>query len=252
MTAPVVGNPSLLLHTVENLADFHREYERFYAGAPDSRAGELQRHVGALHALADRWAHPRPLQVTVLHRPDAEGSDDGSPVEIEGLFLPVGEGDAPELQRVAQDLRRLGAEWLATGQWMSDAMAAAWAAATALVEIGALVDLLADRHRIIANDWQAAATTTVAGHLLDRAAEILDRTDLTPAGVRAGLADGAQGPSLLYAAADLVTRAGELLVESTALVSDNEQRWRSFHDRVAGLLAEQPAVPAPRVTEQSA
>lgn len=50
-----------------------------------------------------------------------------------------------------------------------------WAVAAALIEIDDLADLLGERHRIIANDWQAACMNRVHSHLLDRAADIVER-----------------------------------------------------------------------------
>jgi hypothetical protein len=273
------NNPSLLLHTVENLAEFHREHEKFYAATPREQAVELQGHAGRLHALADRWCQPVPLPVTTLHAPDepddpdeadepeqpddadeadeleeppGPATDEPPPLRVEGVLLLINEGDAAELERIERELRQIGEESLATGEWMTKAMATAWQAAAALLDIGALADLLGERHRVIANDWQAAALTTVVGHLLDRAAGILARLDPTPAGVRADHAAGGHGAELLHAAAELITRAADLLSETAGLVHDNERRWRLFHDRVTRLLAEQPPVSAPRAAEPSA
>jgi hypothetical protein len=252
VSSPAANNPSLLLHTVENLAEFHREHEKFYAAAPREQAVELQGHANALHALADRWSQPVPLPVTTLHAPDEPDEDEPPPVRVEGVLLLVNEGDAPEVERIERALRQIGEESLATGEWMTGAMATAWQAAAAMVDIGALADLLGERHRVIVNDWQAAALTTVVGHLLDRAAEILCRLDPTPAGVRADLATGGHGPDLLHASGELISRAADLLSESAGLVHDNERRWRVFHDRVTRLLAEQPPVSPPLAAEPSA
>jgi hypothetical protein len=264
VSSPAANNPSLLLHTVENLAEFHREHERFYAAAPREQAVELQGHAQTLHALADRWSQPVPLPVTTLHAPDEDDEpdendaldeddeDEPPPVRVEGVLLRVNEGDAPELACIVRELRLIGEESVATGEWMTGAMATAWQAAAAMLDIGALADLLGERHRVIVNDWQAAALTTVVGHLLDRAAQVLCRLDPTPAGVRADLAAGGHGPDLLHAAAELISRAADLLSESAGLVHDNERRWRVFHDRVTRLLAEQPPVSAPCAAEPSA
>ena len=59
-------------------------------------------------------------------------------------------------------------------------MQASWDMAAALIGIDGLADLLGERHRIIANDWQAAHMNTLMSHLLDRAADILEQTDFTP------------------------------------------------------------------------
>src|SRR3954465_14971803 len=115
--------PSLLLHTVENLAEFHREHEKFYAAAPREQAIELQRHARTLHALGDRWSRPMPP-----HSPSrnpyegAEDLNDRTAVQLDGVLFLEGQGVPPELQRIERELRTRGEESLATGEWMSKAM----------------------------------------------------------------------------------------------------------------------------------
>jgi hypothetical protein len=66
-------------------------------------------------------------------------------------------------------------------------MEATWDAAAALTDHPELADELGDRHRIIANDWQAASMSSLAGRLLHRAVDVLDRVDLAPAAPRTDL-----------------------------------------------------------------
>ena len=206
--------PALLLHTIENLAEFHREHETFYAAAPREQAVLLQRHASSLHEVAGRAA-----------------------AELDGvLFL---QGAPAGLAALRREVRTFGEEAAATGEWMGKAMQASWTAAAPLLEIAALDDLLGERHRNIANDWQAAGLTVVVGKLLERAADVLDRVDAAATGA-------ARTPRLLHSAAELIARAADLLGESAGLVQDNERRWRVFHERVAALLAV-PLPPAPPV-----
>jgi hypothetical protein len=214
--------PSLLLHTVENLADFHREHEKFYAAAPREQAVVLQRHASTLHEVADRAA-----------------------AELDGVLFLEGQGAPAGLAALRCEVRTLGEESVATGDWMAKAMASSWTAAGAILEISALDDLLGERHRIIANDWQAAGVTVVVGRLLERAADVLDRVD-------AEATAAARTPRLLRSAAELIARAADLLGESAGLVQDNERRWRLFHERVAALLAAQPTPPPPLAAEPPA
>ncbi|MGY1602199.1 hypothetical protein [Geodermatophilus sp. SYSU D00815] len=208
--------PSLLLHTVENLAEFHREHEKFYAAAPREQAVVLQRHAGTLHGVADRTA-----------------------AELDGVLFLEGQGAPPGLAALRREVRTLGVEDVATGEWMTKAMQAAWTTAATLLDITPLDDLLGERHRIIANDWQAAGATVVAGRLLERAADVLDRLDPAADGATPA---AARTPRLLHSAAELIARAADLLSESAGLVQDNERRWRVFHDRVAALLVVPPPV----------
>ena len=106
-----------------------------------------------------------------------------------------------------------------------------------------LADLVGERHRIIANDWQAAALDVVVGRLLLRAAEILERIDLSSDNLRADLAGRRVAPRLLHSTAELISRAADLLSDSAGLVHDNDRRWRVFHRRVERLLGTYPASP---------
>src|SRR3954453_6500242 len=114
---------SLLLHTIENLAEFHREHEKFYAAAPREQAIELQRHARTLHALADRWSQPMPAHVPSRNPYEgAEDLNDRTAVQLDGVLFLEGQGVPPELQRIERELRPRGEESLATGEWMSKAM----------------------------------------------------------------------------------------------------------------------------------
>jgi hypothetical protein len=236
--------PVLVLQTIENLAEFHREHERFYAAAPREQAVVLERSARTLRGLADRWAGlppPRPLvpgPAAGEQNPAARTAAGSDGV----LYLP-GPDEPAELHAIGRQLCAQGQEFLATAEWMSAAMQASWDAAPALLQIPELADLVGERHRIIANDWEAAAMDVVVGRLLVRAAEILDRIDLGAARVRADLAGPRVAPGLLHSTAELVSRAADLLSDSAGLVHDNERRWRVFHHRVERLLGSYPASP---------
>ena len=124
-------------------------------------------------------------------------------------------------------------------------MEAAWEAAGRLRHPG-LADLLGERHRIIANDWQAAGLSALVGRLARRAAELLAPLDLSPEGVRADLAGPRLLPGYLHSAAELLDRAADLAAESAALVHDNERRWRVFRTRVEVVVAAGAAPDGPR------
>lgn len=64
-----------------------------------------------------------------------------------------------------------------------------------------------------------------------------DRVITAPAALRADLDGKRLAASRLYSAAELIDRAADLYCESSALVHQNERRWRVFHTRVESLLA---------------
>ena len=117
-------------------------------------------------------------------------------------------------------------------------MQSSWSVATALLDIDELADLLGERHRIIANDWQAAHMSTLAGTVLARAADILEQVDFAPAALRSDIAGEQLASKRLYSAAELVGHAADLLSDSAGLVHANERRWRVFHTRVQALVGD--------------
>lgn len=229
-----------LLTAIMNLSAFHREHEKFYASAPREQAVVLQRHARTLQALADRWSVVDPVSATPYS--PFEGAEDlNAPValQLDGVLFMEGEGQPVELAHLERDLRDIGDDALATGEWLSAAMQASWDMAAALLDIDELAEHVGDRHRIIANDWQAAGMSQLAGRLLGRALGLVDRVPFTPAELRADLAAERVAPRRLFAAAELVSRAADLLSDSAGLVHENERRWRTFRARVAELVPAQ-------------
>ncbi len=223
-----------LLDAIENLSRFHRDHEKFYAQAPRQQAVELQRHSRALGALADRWSEQPAEPFDALN--PYEGSVDlnaGEALQLDGILFMEGEGEPVEVTRIKRDLRTSGDDSIETGAWLASAMEATWEAAAALIAYPQLADLLGDRHRIIANDWQAASMSSLAGRLLHRSVDVIDQVDFSPAAVRADLDGDRTYARLLHSAAELIDRAADLLSDSAGLVHDNERRWRIFHERVA-------------------
>jgi hypothetical protein len=161
-------------------------------------------------------------------------------LQLDGVLFMEGEGEPAELAHLKRGLRVIAEDSLATGEWLASAMQSSWDVATALLDMPELADFLGERHRIIANDWQAAHMSTLTGRILNRAAEVLDRIDFSPAALRTDLASAGVAPRRLYSAAELIGRAADLLSDSAGLVNDNERRWRTFRARVAHVLDQAP------------
>lgn len=224
------------LAAIENLSRFHREHEKFYAQAPREDAVRVQRHSRALMALADRWSVVTVERIDVLN--PFEGAEDlnaSDALQLDGVLFMEGATEPVELTRVKRDLRTMADDSIETGSWLACAMETTWEMANALLGYPDLADLLGDRHRIIANDWQAASMSSLAGRLLHRGVDILDTVDLTPAALRADLNGPRTSFRLVHSAVELLDRAADLLSDSAGLVHDNERRWRVFRERVATL-----------------
>ena len=224
------------LDAVENLSRVHREHEKFYAQRPREQAVALQRHSRALCALADRWERVDAHRIDALN--PYQGADDlNAPeaLQLDGILFMEGEGEPAEITALIGELRAVGAGALSTGTWLAQAMENTWATAAILLGYEQLSDLVGDRHRIIANDWHAASMSSLAGRVLERAADVLDVIDFTPAALREDLDGARRVPRLLHSAVELIDHAADLLSDSAGLVHDNERRWRTFHQRVSAL-----------------
>lgn len=233
---------SPLLQAILNLSTFHREHEKFYASAPREFAVILQRHARTLQSLADKWSTAAPSTTTPFS--PYEGAEDlNSPaaIQLDGVLFMEGEGRPAEISHLIRDLRTAAQDQRDTGDWLGTAMRASWEMAATLVGIDGLADMLGERHRIIANDWQAAQLNDLMSHLLDRAADILDRIDFTPSALRDDLSRDRRSIGLLYSAAEIISHASDLCSDSAGLVHDNERRWRTFHQRVSDLVSDRQA-----------
>jgi hypothetical protein len=244
--APSAASAALpFLEAILNLSKYHRDHERFYASSPRERAVTLQRHARTLQALADRWSTVEPSTRAALN--PYEGADDlndPAALQLDGVLFMEGEGRPAEITGMVRDLRAAAGDFFGTGEWLGGAMQASWDMALSFVDIDALADVLGERHRIISNDWLAASMNTLLGHLVERAADILEHVDFTPAALRHDLANARAAPARLYSAAELLDRAADLCCESAGLVHDNERRWRTFRARVAEVVADlQTSVP---------
>ncbi len=228
--------PGPLLEAISNLAHFHREHEKFYSQAPLRQAGEIQAISRALKSLAGRWSEVEPSHRPAMN-PFAGAEDLNAPglVSESGILFMEGEGEPAEITRLKRDLEEVATDSEETGAWLSHAMEQSWTTASVLASYPALADLLGERHRIIANDWQSAGMLALVARLLHRALDLLGRVDFSPKALREDLGGARHGPSYLYSASELLDRAADLLSESATLVHDNERRWRVFGQRVREL-----------------
>jgi hypothetical protein len=229
------GNP--LLIAVLNMSKYHRDHEKFYSTSPREQAIVLQRHARTLQALADRWSVAEPAKRQALS-PYEAAEDLNAPdaIQLDGVLFLEGEGRPAEITKLIRDLRTLADDAVATGEWLATAMQASWTMAAALVPVDGLADVLGERHRIIANDWQAANMTTLAGRILQRAAEMLDGIDFTPAALRADLAGDRVTPARLYSIAEMIGHAADLSCDAAGAEHDSERRWRTFRSRVQDVV----------------
>ncbi len=221
------------LEKIQNVATYHREHEKYYAQVPLQKALTFQQTSCALLTLADRW---RGLQgeAPQIGSPFMGCSDLNELMTIQycGILFMEGQGEPREITDIKDRLSRSAQAYKQAGQWLEEAMVAAWAVMQPLLSFSSLAKVLGERHRIIMNDWQTANLATLIAALLSRALEILEVVDFTPAAIRADLAGPRVFSEYLYAAVELLNRAADLASESAMLTNDNERRWRIYREAV--------------------
>jgi hypothetical protein len=221
-----------LLAVARNLSHFHREHEKYYSEAPLTDAISLQRAARTLIALAERWTSVEPAAPAPSPFAGAPDLNDDRAIETSGVLFMEGEGEPAEITRIKSELQITAASSAQSGSWLAAAMEASWAMAEALLSYPQLADLLAERHKIIGNNWQNACTAQLIARYLRRAVSIMERVDFSPAGLRKDLAGARLAPTYLYAAAEMINHAADLSAASSVLTHENERRWRIFHGRV--------------------
>lgn len=227
-----------LLAVAANLSRYHREHEKYYAETPLTDAIALRRIARTLLALAERWSSAEPAEEPAAS-PFAGAPDlnDERAIEGSGVLFMEGAGEPAELSRIKSQLQAMAACSEQTGSWLAAAMEASWDMAEALLPYPGLADLLAERHKIIGNNWRNACTARLIGRCLTRAVSILERVDLSTAGLRDDLASARSAPAYLYSAAELLSHAADLSAGSSVLTDEDERRWRIFHERISQIAA---------------
>jgi hypothetical protein len=229
---PGAGSDGLLA-VARNLSHYHREHEKYYSEAPLTDAISLQRTARTLIALAERWTAAEPTaQPAPSPFAGAPDLNDDRAIETSGVLFMEGEGEPAEITRIKSELETIAAGSEQSGAWLAAAMEASWGMAEALLAYPQLADLLAERHRIIGNNWQNASTAQLIARYLHRAVAVMERIDFSPSALRKDLADARSAPAYLYSAAELINHAADLAAASSVLTHENERRWRIFRERV--------------------
>ena len=237
MTDSTAGTNERLLTAMLNLTASHREHEKFYSVSPREQAVTVQRHSRTLLALADRWVSATaPRGQAFSPYEGAEDLNASAALQLDGVLFMEGEGEPGEIKHLKRDLRTLSEDATAAGEWLETRCSLVGHRSDARRN-DRLADLLGERHRIIANNWQGASMMTLIGRILLRAADLLDRVDFTPPAFVPISPAISVSVGRLYSVAEMLDHAADLLSDYAGLVHDNERRWRVFHERVAQVAA---------------
>jgi hypothetical protein len=171
----------------------------------------LRHHAAALVSLAEAW-------------PMMASGDEESRIAVAT--------EAAGLPAAVTDLRSMG-DWLTfVGSATDDGPAAGFEPRVAPSAANHGLDA--------AHEREAAHLTTLAGRLLVRACELLDRVDVRPEALHAAVAAVAVSPHRLSSAAQLVERAVEFLHQAASLVEADKHRRRA-HVHDLDVLRHHPA-----------
>ena len=77
-------------------------------------------------------------------------------LQLDGVLFMEGEGEPGEITHLKRDLRTFADDASGAGEWLATAMQSSWDLAVVLLDLDELADMLGERHRIIANNWQGA------------------------------------------------------------------------------------------------
>ncbi|MCU0849713.1 MAG: hypothetical protein MUC80_00360 [Candidatus Thermoplasmatota archaeon] len=227
-----------LLKIISNLSKYHREHEKYYGQAPLTTAISIQNASKTLKTLADKW-------ISIQQTDKTEGNpylgcedlNEKASIQHDGLLFMEGENEPSEIIHLKRNLNNIADDSEKAGIWLSKAMENSWESAVQLIKIPTIEDVLGERHRIIANDWQAAQLSSLMAKLIQRSLLILNQIEFKPGAIRSDLSASKRYPQLLYSSSELLDRAADLAGEFALLVHDNERRWRVFRESVEKLRA---------------
>jgi hypothetical protein len=217
--------------TRRNIAIYHREHERYYSWRSMLDAADICREANRLKTIGSLWIDEAPVAPPESDfsdpRMQAAGCVDLNALRAIagiGILFMEGEKEPAEITGIKEKLRAMGPAWKGTGRWLAEKMDAAWSRESFLLEVDPR-EAAKSRLEIIVTNSRISRQMSLAGRLLEIAADIVDALDFRPAAVRANRT--ASGKRLLQAAwtLDLVA---QLAARGAADLSENEMRWTRY------------------------
>lgn len=144
---------------------------------------------------------------------------------------------AAEIGDIKFAMRSLSDDFQKISVWLAKAAGASWEVAKAARSTLGCVAVLGEDHRVIAKDWLAADMNALIAGLLRAAVMVLNRLELTPTAINADLLGRRDFEASLHSAAEMLDRAGALATESGFFVDEFDQRWVSFRQQIATVVA---------------
>jgi len=142
-----------------------------------------------------------------------------------------------EIQQIKLGTRALGEDFQNVGEWLARAAGSTWNIAKTVRRTIALASTLDKDHRVVAKDWLAADMNFLIAWLLRQAIKLLDRLELTPKAIETDLMGARCYGDILGSAAGMLDHAAILANESELFVVEMDQRWRTFRDHIARVVA---------------
>jgi hypothetical protein len=230
------------LATLDNIATYHREHERYYTVYKYERAAELAREANKLKVVADVWlaggaASPGDSATDFSHPAfRAAGCADLNPLSAIasiGILFMEGQAEPAEIRALKAKLAALGGGSVQAGEWLAGMMAAAWSRESVLLD-EKFAAAARPRYRTIATNWIGARETMLMGKLLMLAVGHLSALDFTPKAIRACKIESGQTLAL---AAAILGQAATLEATSGVELSGNDECWTSYRRQIANFAS---------------
>lgn len=221
---------------LRNIAQHHREHERFYTLNLTEAAADLYREANKLRILAGVWLSRQKRGQRrgvdyLLPQYQAVGCEDLnalSAIASVGVLFMEGEGEPSEIRAMKGKLQGLARAWTDMGGWLAGKMEAAWQREQ--VVFGAsLGDVAQARFSITVTNWRGAREMQLAGRLLKRVLDVLQTIDFSPAALRANLPEA--GQRLLESSWEL-SMAAQVMARSAADLAENDRNWTAYLDGI--------------------
>ncbi|MGE4240517.1 hypothetical protein [Ramlibacter sp.] len=217
-----------------NIAQYHREHERYYTTFTTEQALDIYREANKLKILAGVWleAPGADVQPAVDYLKDEYhpvGSVDLNSRHAIGhigvLYMEgPGETEPGEIVVLKNKLRAYGMGTGRLGTWLVDKMHGAWKREQRIFDSQS-AELAAARFVSIATNWRGARNMQLVGRVLGLGLDLLSRQDFSREGVRK---DKAAAAKVALNAGWIVAMAGQLQANAGIELAEADRSWTGF------------------------
>ncbi|RIV40018.1 hypothetical protein [Micromonospora radicis] len=217
-----------------NIAEHHRQHERYYVLRYLEHAHLLRTGVTTLRTLSQRWSAVEVSAGSTEYQ-DPRFKMAGCPdlnvligIPSIGVLFMEGEGTPRELLLLRRDIESVLRDHEQMDSWLTEKMRAAWERDFQLPD-DASWRRAATRHQVLITTTWAGRHSGLVADILRQALSLFDRLDLTPAGIRENLRLSAVKVATV---AELLDSAANLVAECSVLLSRNDRGWGRYLEMI--------------------